>query len=357
MFRKERVFMMRLTRQILALSLGIFIANVSAFGGERAEMKRLKPVFAKLDKQGFSGVLGMYTNGVYIYHDFGESKKDGVKPEHTQVDINSITKTVTGVMMLKLMEQGKVQAEETLSDIFPNVPKDKSSITVHQLLTHSAGIVDGVGNDSEVLSKNSFLERVFQSKLINTPGTLYEYSNAGMGIAAAVIEERSGKDYEQFLREDILAGSGIESTGYESVYDKSRDLKTKRGKSIDEASWGNPKAYWNLVGNGGMISTPEDFLQFIKLYMDGKLVSKEWVTLGTTPHIKEQKEAISFYGYGLVVQESSRVGPYYWHDGGNGVYGAQWQYFTDTGEIHFTAGVDDTASRAIGLLRNAYAKD
>jgi hypothetical protein len=97
-------------------------------------------------------------------------------------------------------------------------------------------------------------------------------------------------------------------------------------------------------------------LRFIKLYMDGKLVSPEWVTLGTTPHIKEQEQAISFYGYGLVVQENSRVGQYYWHDGGNGEYGAQWEYFPDTGEIHFIAGVDDTASRAIGLLRNAYTK-
>lgn len=242
---------------------------------------------AAIEERNLNVIVGVsYKGGPIELREFGAVSEDGISPEARQVDINSITKTVTGVMAAKLVQQGKAKLDETLENFFENVPEDKSGITLHQLLTHSAGFRHSVGQDFERLDRNDFLARALQSDLESAPGEKYEYSNVGYGIVTAIIETRSDKSYERYLHEDVIAGLELKDTGYASVYDENRSLRTKGGETIEKASWGGYKPYWNLIGNGGLISTAQDMIRFRQAVISGEAVSQKMLEIIQTPHIK-----------------------------------------------------------------------
>ena len=313
--------------------------------------ERLDAALAEIEAQNLNVIVAVsHGDEPTQYNEFGAPAVDIVPPELTQVDINSITKTVTGVMAAKLVQQGKVRFNETLSDIFDNVPADKAAITLHQLLTHSAGFSESIGDDAEQLQKEDFLERAWLLPLESLPGETYSYSNTGFGIVAAIIEARSGKAYEDYLREDVIAGLGLDNTGYAAVYDNNRSLRTNNGESIEQASWGNNRPYWNLIGNGGLVSTVEDMIRFRQAVVAGDVISTDLLNIVQTPHVREFEGEDSFYGYGLVVEDINDIGRIYWHDGGNEVFSAHWTDFADQDTVIFTAGTDEDASEALELL-------
>jgi CubicO group peptidase (beta-lactamase class C family) len=320
---------------------------------------RLEAAFAELEQSGVSAIVAIsHDGGPIVIQEFGALKDDGIPAGSTQVDIGSITKTVTGVMILKLVEQGEVRLDETLEEIFPDVPADKAAITVHHLLTHAAGFVDAVGDDVEHLSKEDFLRRAFGTPLLSAPGEHYNYSNVGFAILAAIIEERGGKSYDRYLQEDVLNGTGLENTGYMSVYDDARSLRASstsespdsEGQTIIEASWGGHEPFWNLIGNGGLISTAEDFIRFRQLVSAGRIIPIALVEQSQVMHIPEDDAGTSYYGYGLVVQDDPTVGRFYWHNGGNGIFSAEWGDFADHGDIIFTAAADSAEGDAFSAM-------
>jgi len=182
------------------------------------------------------------------------------------------------------------------------------------------------------------------------PGTAYNYSNVGYGLVAAIIENRSGKRYEDYLREDIAADLGLHSLGYGSVYDDAHSLRTTNGETIARASWGGHEPGWNLVGNGGLVSTLEDLVRFRAAVAAGDVIDDELLSVVQSPHIHEatagDADAASFYGYGIVVDDVAGIGRVYWHDGGNDVYSAVLADYVDKGDIIVIAAVDSRAGDA-----------
>jgi CubicO group peptidase (beta-lactamase class C family) len=296
-------------------------------------------------------VATVRSGGETQIREFGALEDDRIAPEEAQVDLGSITKSVTGVAVSELAEQGLVRLDETLSEIFPEAPADKAGITVEQLLTHTGGFTDAVGDDAEVLTRDEYLRRAFASELVEVPGTRYAYSNTGFSILAAIIEERSGKTYDEFLREDVLQPAGLDEVGYGSAYDERRSLRSLDGQAVEEASWGGHDASWHLIGNGGLVATPEAFLRFRQAFAGGALVSAASVDRALTPHVPEDDAGTSFYGYGLVVQDLPGVGHFYWHDGGNGIFSAEWADVPEHGDILFTAGTNSDAGDAFEAMR------
>ncbi|MDB4614136.1 serine hydrolase [bacterium] len=292
------------------------------------------------------------------FREFGATKTDGISVASTQIDINSVTKTVTGVMAAKLVDQGKLSTDETLADVFEDVPVDKRSITLHQLLTHSSGMIDAVGDDAEKIGRDDFLERAFHSELLFEPGSGYSYSNTGYGVVAAAIELRSGKTYEEYLQQHVCVPIGLTSTGYSAVYLEDLSLRTTTGSAIADASWGGDVPYWNLIGNGGLISTVPDMMAFRRAVASGAVISREMLETVHTPHIAEDFTAVSHYGYGVVIEDTDEAGRFYWHSGGNNFYSDEWADYPVAGDLIFTAGTEDDAFTAIHTLeRNLYGYD
>ena len=165
-------------------------------------------VMMRLEQEGFSGVVAISRDKGDATFVAGIGEKvtaNGGADKDTLVDIGSVTKPITATAILRLVDDGQMSVADTLEDYFSNLPDDHAKITIHQLLTHSSGLPQAIGHDHDQdITKEVFLERTFQTKLLFEPGTAYEYSNVGYSLLAAIIEKTSGLSYEDFLHDVLL---------------------------------------------------------------------------------------------------------------------------------------------------------
>jgi CubicO group peptidase (beta-lactamase class C family) len=346
---------------LLSLALGsVWIASISSQSYNNfANLNSVSPPdLTGIEDRGLNVVTAfMDRNGSIVVREFGKLRDDGVAPEDTLVDLGSITKTVTAVAILKLVEQGKLDLNETIDRVWPDVSENKEDITVHELLTHTSGLTNEVGHDNERVSRETFVDRVFETDHDEDDTGEYKYSNTGYGLLAAIVERRSGKTFDAFLQEDLLKPAGLDPIGYELAYSDDRSLRTDRAwrttfqrQSIRAASWGGGAPGWNLIGNGGLVSTPVSFLRFWSAVRQGRVISKPLLQLALTPHVDGRRDEKSFYGYGLMMQDMPPHGRVYWHDGENDHFSSEWRELGTSGLIVFTAGRDKDAFEAMRII-------
>ena len=136
-------------------------------------------------KNGFAGAIAVIKNGEVVInkgYGFANRNTQSLNNPNTIFDIGSNTKQFTAIAVLKLVELGKIRLTDSLSSFFKNISDDKKSITIHQLLSHSSGLVDVIGKDFTEVSKEDFLEQLFATQLLFKPGEKYSYSNTGYSI-------------------------------------------------------------------------------------------------------------------------------------------------------------------------------
>ena len=241
----------------------------------------------------------------------------------TVYDTMSMTKQFTAAAILKLEMMGKLRVSDPISKFVGPVPDDKRAITLHHLLTHTAGLTEGLGGDYEALSRREMLDGALESELRSAPGTEYSYSNLGYSMLAAIIEKVSGRSYEEFLAENLFAPAGMTQTGYvlpewepDQVaveYDENGEPK---GRPFDHP-WADDGPYWNLRGNGGLLCTARDMFRWHVALRGDEVLSKSAKDKLFKPHVPEEEGGDSYYGYGWVVSPTDE-GRIVWHDGGNG---------------------------------------
>ena len=146
--------------------------------------------------------------------------------------IGSCAKSFTATLAAILVEEGRLNWETTLRDVFPDLDMlpEYENITVEQLLSHRAGLPKNLkegkaswlidyefdkkrGSSPEIL-RLQYLEKTLQSKLINPPGQVIHYSNSGYLIVGSILEKISGQTYESLRAEKIFQPLDIKTAGY-----------------------------------------------------------------------------------------------------------------------------------------------
>jgi CubicO group peptidase (beta-lactamase class C family) len=258
------------------------------------------------------------------------------------VDLGSITKQFTAAAILRLETDGKLGTGDAITRFFKEVPPDKRGITLHHLLTHSAGLTSDFAEDYDPVLRDEYVRRALASKLQSRPGQRYAYSNAGFSLLAAVVELVSGKPYEEFLAERLFRPAGMTETGYKLP--RWPEERIARGSS-GGADWGTiiarldpPDApYWALRGNGGIHSTAADVARWHEALLGDRVLPAAARRKLTTPYIDEDETGKSQYAYGWVVERTPRGTVDIWHNGGNGVYSAELHRYVDEGVLVFVA--------------------
>jgi CubicO group peptidase (beta-lactamase class C family) len=275
---------------------------------------------------GASGTLAAARDGELVHCDgFGMADREARVAAgcDTVYDIQSITKQFTAAAILKLEMMGELRVSDPISEHLGPVPQDKREITLHHLLTHTAGLRAALGGDYQPLSREQMLAEALESKLRSRPGATYHYSNVGYSVLAAIVEKASGMGYEEFLAEQLFAPAGMTQTGYvlpewrpDQVAVEYNARGEPQGRPFDHP-WAEDGPYWNLRGNGGLLTTARDMFRW-HLALDGEEVldqrAKEKLF---HPYVLEVEGGDSYYGYGWVVQRSDDHGQFVWHDGGN----------------------------------------
>ncbi len=322
---------------------------------------------AKLDRQmqqiaekGFAGVLLVAKDGkIVLKKGYNLANRETQTPysSETVFTVGSITKQFTGAAILKLEMQGKLRTGDKITKYFKDVPPDKEQITLHQLLTHSAGFVHALGRDYEEITRDDIVKKALASELKYIPGAKHEYSNVGYSLLGAIIEIVTKGPYERYLHENLFRPAGMANTGYvipkwkrENLAVGYREDGTRWGSPLDHV-WDKDGPYWNLRANGGVLSTVGDLYKWHLALEGEKILSKKAKEKYFAPHIAEQPEAVSFYGYGWVNEKTPRGTTMLWHDGGNGFFYADFRRYVDEKVVYIIA----TNSR-ISPFRKEYAQ-
>jgi CubicO group peptidase (beta-lactamase class C family) len=241
----------------------------------------------------------------------------------TVYDVMSMTKQFTAAAILKLEMMGQLRVTDRIGAHLGRVPKDKRKITLHQLLTHTSGLVDGLGGDYERVTRAEMVAGALDSRLRFRPGRRHYYSNLGYSLLAAIVERASGMGYEEFLAEHLFAPAGMAQTGY--VLPKWRRAKVAveydakgrpHGRPFDHP-WAGDGPYWNLRGNGGLLSTARDMFRWHVALTGRSVLDRAAKRKLFHPYVLEVKGGDSYYGYGWVVVPGGD-GRVVWHNGGNG---------------------------------------
>jgi len=272
---------------------------------------RLAAYFEKAAGLGFSGaVLVVSGDKTLLRNGYGwadEKRRIPIVAE-TVFDIGSITKVFTAVAVMQLEEKGKLSTSDPITKYFPNVPADKSVITLHHLLTHSSGLAhedfydESTPEIREILKdREKYIQRILSFPLAFEPGTKRLYSNSGFSFLAAIVEKISGQSYEQYVDEHVLRPAGMSNTGYvipkwtrRLVAHGYNDGPTDYGFPW-ETQWAGQIVPWDLLGNGGLLSTIDDMHKFVVALRDGKLLAEKTKTRMFTVYYADRDQAYGWF--------------------------------------------------------------
>jgi CubicO group peptidase (beta-lactamase class C family)/tetratricopeptide (TPR) repeat protein len=129
----------------------------------------------------------------------------------------SVTKPITAIGVLKLVEQGKIDLDAEVQTYVPYFPRKQWPVTVRQLLGHLGGIshyknYDLEGHFKSHKNTEESLAVFADFDLVGEPGTVHSYSSYGYNLLGAVIEGASGQSYGEFMREQLWSPLGMDST-------------------------------------------------------------------------------------------------------------------------------------------------
>ena len=311
--------------------------------------RRVDEYLSRLERFGFSGgAVVVRGKDVVLLKGYGQADRARGIPMTTGsvFNLGSITKQFTAAAILTLEIQGKLAVGDPISKHLDGVPADKAGITLHHLLTHSSGLEsDFSPTDYEPVGREEYVRRALQSKLRFAPGGGYEYSNAGYSLLAAIVERVSGQGYEAYLAANVLKPAGMSETGYKlPAWAPPRIAHGYR----DGQDWGTileriqpPDApYWMLRGNGGLHTTLPDMVAWHRALATDAVLSKEARAKYFRPYVAEGPRGLSFYAYGWAVSKTPRGTTVVQHNGGNGVYVAEFMRFPDEDTMIFLASTD-----------------
>jgi CubicO group peptidase (beta-lactamase class C family) len=329
---------MKVGRLILCFGLALISGVVTRPGDldSNTEItRRISDYMDRIGPFGFSGSL-LVAQGDHILFckGFGMADRFHSTPydRSTIFDIGSLTKQFTAAAVLKLEMQGRVGTSDVISKYFDRVPPDKATITLHQLLTHTSGLQDTFGGDYEVMTRAQLIDRALHSKLLTVPGERFSYSNAGYSLLAAVIEIASGDSYEEFLRENLFEPAAMNQTGYAISLQDRRLLAHGYEGSLDwgtalDHRWATDGPYWNLKGNGGILSTLDDLFRWSRALRNSGVLSDEAKRAFFTPYVNGGAPIGAKYAYGWTVLTSPAGTTLFVHTGSNSIFFAELRYY------------------------------
>ena len=233
--------------------------------------------------------------------------------------IASIGKTYTAVMIMQLVEEGKLKLTDTLDKYYPQVPNARK-ITMLQMLSHRSGVPnlrrewDPLRNWRNGITKDDTLALIARATPDFEPDTRQAYSNSGYFLLTRILEKITGKSYAEALADRITSRIGLADTYIEAGF---IDVKKNESLTYNRVG-GDWKQHFEThpsiaYGAGQIMSTPHDLARFIQALFDGKLVSRESLDRMTT--IRD--------GEGLGLAPFTYVGrTFYGNTGGGDNYGS-----------------------------------
>lgn len=287
----------------------------------------------------FSGtVLLAHRGRPVLTRSHGLSNKDQAVPNRpdTRFDLASLTKSFTAVAIGQLAQRGTVAFHAPLGTYLNGFPADVSRATVHQLLTHTAGVgrpalsfdrppgEDGWDSVDEVW--NGTLDWLRTRPLRFTPGSQFSYSNDGYFVLGAIIAATSGLSYYDYLGRNIFSPTGMTHTDFPTKPQVLADPTTARGYWTQPAGGRvdvTTTPFFPHIGTpaGGAFSSAPDLLRYTTALHSARLLNPAFTHILTTgkhpvapSDLPSTPSQTQLYGYAHI---DAAIGPHrlLWHSG------------------------------------------
>ncbi len=281
----------------------------------RMYYRRLSDFFdTTLLNTGFNGGILVARHGVVIYEKYRGlidlQKEDSIN-SNTALHIASSSKPFTAVAILRMVEEGKLSLDDSLTTFFPGFPYP--GITVKQLLNHRSGLPnylyfmsnnkwgilpDGKWN-RQYATNQDVLHMMFEKKptLTGTPGTRFNYSNTNYLLLALIIEKLSGQAFPQYMQQKF----------FEPLQMKNTYVFTLKDTLTAAPSYTYNGIYWQFdfldatYGDKNIYTTPGDLLKFDQALYTNQLIGQSSLEAAFTPYSFE-KPGVHNYGLGWRLQ-------------------------------------------------------
>ena len=302
---------MRLTLFLVALGLGIARPGL----GQPAVQQRLAAYMqGQHDINRFAGVVLVTRHDtVLLQQAYGLADAEWLTANtlDTKFALASISKHFTAIAVLQLAERGQLRLTDRLGKFLPGFPNG-DVITLHQLLTHTAGLAldfEELYLNHTAVPKDSALDFIRRQPVQFAPGARVAYSNVGYFLLGQIIEKASGLSYAAYLQRHVLDVAGMASTGLHSntaLVPRLARLYCREGEVLVR----NPYINWDLnVGHDGLYSTAGDLARLDQALRGTTLLSEASKALMATQHNARfpGNGFLDRYGYGVFIN------PYYNH--------------------------------------------
>jgi CubicO group peptidase (beta-lactamase class C family) len=309
---------------------------------------------------GFMGsVLVVKGEEVLLSKGYGKAnlEHDIANTPDTKFRIGSISKQFTAAAILKLQEQGLLNVHAPLSTYLPEYPRG-NDITLHHVLTHSAGIPSFNHLEDYLVVKklpttpSQIVDRFKEWPLEFEPGTKFNYSTSGYTLLAYVTEQRSGKSYADFLEDEFFRPLELNNTGEE----KPELVMPQRASGYRYKGKYSNADYIDMsvpTGGASLYSTTRDLYQWTRLLHGGRVLEPTSFEAMKTPFFLG---ALTFsdgtktdYGYGLIIgnwEDQQGIG----HNGGIEGFSASAFYYPKSDlTIVVLCNVENTCSASTML--------
>ncbi|MBI3131641.1 MAG: beta-lactamase family protein [Acidobacteria bacterium] len=270
----------------------------------------------------------------------------------------SAGKPFTAVLVIQLIEEGKLTLATTIDRWFPDFPEARR-ITVEQLLSHTSGIFSWQ-QDRKLRKTPGYKtpERLIAIALSHpmdfAPGEHWSYSNTGYTMLGRIIEIVDGRSYADAVQARILKRLGLANTTVARPHAPEPPCPRPHPQASDELPMDTSLA--TPFAAGSVVASAEDMIRFWHGLLGGRLVSRAGLEAMFSKLYPMFNQRVSFYGLGVMVQDVPGGTPQVWlgHSGGTPGIKAEVAY---SREVNAFAAValnnDGSAQATINLLLRA----
>ena len=254
--------------------------------------------------------VAVVENGAYEWGSgFGLADVENNAPasEHTLFRLASISKSLSAVGAMQLVERGKLDLDAPVQKYCPAFPQKSGTITTREVMGHLAGIrhYKGGPDDLEIGNTKHFdnpiqagLDFFKNDALVSEPGKQFHYSTQGYTLVGCVMEGASGAKYVDFMRQNVLAPAGMEHTQTDNrfaiipyrtrFYQKTESGEVQNADFLDSS--------YKIPG-GGWLSSAEDMAHFEVAILSDQMIKRATRDVMWTP-LKPSGEAPNGYALG-----------------------------------------------------------
>ncbi|MFL6592904.1 MAG: serine hydrolase domain-containing protein [Luteimonas sp.] len=303
------------------MRMAIVIAAVALAGGCATGGQRMHDIDTLMQR--YSGdvpgasLLVVRDGKAVVARAYGMADMEGgvAATPSTNYRLASVTKQFTAAAILLLAEDGRLGLDDKVRHWLPSLPAAADTVTIRQLLTHTAGLVDyedviPEGTTRQLRDADVLRLLSTQNRSYFVPGTNYRYSNSGYALLALIVERASGATFQDFLRTRIFIPLGMRAT-LAYVADGPEVPHRAYGYSEVEGQWQRTDQSLTsaVLGDGGVYSSIDDLRKWDAALYDDRLLGDASRSLAFTAHTSTDEPDVQ-YGFGWRI-----TGDTLWHSG------------------------------------------